>query len=417
MNIWIELITVVAELFLIAYFFLSYLGYPAIRKSYAIICIIVYGLCLFLLSFFMSASLLRTSIILVVTYLAIKFLFARPWLSVLYPILFFFSTAIIADVLCGLAFQISGHTVSDFMGDGVPRVAYNSMTLLLHLLFLYILLRVTKRRYEKTTLINCLPLISCIVLSSLICFYNFYTWVDNTSVTGALVGSLGLLYINILICVYVELLNRAFVKQQETTIAQHQLEIRENYYHDLMERQEETRALWHDIKKYMAAMESLVSNEKKEEAQLCLTSVDRAFSHLETSVDSGNTLVDSIFSYGIKKANSVGVIIDFQIWISSELHIPASDLFVIIGNTMDNAIEASSQMESPEERIVRINLYQKNHILVYEINNAFRTPIQKLGTVHGYGLNNVRTCVERNDGTISISTEDGCYHVLIKLNV
>ena len=55
----------------------------------------------------------------------------------------------------------------------------------------------------------------------------------------------------------------------------------------------------------------------------------------------------------------------------------STDLFIIIGNTLDNAIEACSQIDDKKERIVSVWLYQKNHLLLYEISNPYNEKAQK----------------------------------------
>ena len=185
-----------------------------------------------------------------------------------------------------------------------------------------------------------------------------------------------------------------------------------------MERQEETRRLWHDIKKYMASIESLVANENQEEAQKCLEQIQFAFCGIANAVDTGNKLVDSIFTYGMKKAKELDVTIRPDIWVDSQMHFPATDMFVIIGNTLDNAIEACCQIEDKSARVVSVILHQKNHLLLYEVSNPYNgKKLQGPGKVHGYGLKNVEACVERNDGIMNIAKEHSTFVVSIQLNL
>ena len=78
---------------------------------------------------------------------------------------------------------------------------------------------------------------------------------------------------------------------------------RENYYSDMMESQEEIRALWHDITKYMNSMEALVSNDKLDEANSILNDLRSTVASIHLVVDTGNEIIDSILSYEMKSAN------------------------------------------------------------------------------------------------------------------
>ena len=418
MNIWIELSTVVVESLLVWYFFSGMLGKS--RESFTnrlIVALIYFGV-LTCLSLFVEISIVRSSVIILLTYFTAKRYFGKTWVATIYPTILFFLFAIISDILCGTLLQMLGVSLDNLMGSGVERLLYNTSGKFLHLLCLYIILAITKPNLDRYSVIRALPLLSCQLLSIYICFHSFISVAQGSNPTFVNLETLGLLYINIVICAYVDVLSRAYEAEKEAQLTKQQLEVQRNYYMDVMERQEETRSLWHDIKKYMASMESLVGSENKEEAQHCLERLHSAFNKSTTGVDTGNTLIDSILTYGMKKAEEAGVDLRPEIWVDSSLDFPATDLFVIIGNTLDNAIEACSRVDDAASRIVSISLYQKNHLLLYEIKNPYNSGADpKPGKIHGYGLKNVRACVERDNGEMSITRENGIFDVSIHLNL
>lgn len=418
MNIWIELSTVAVEGFLVWYFFSGMLGRANSPRITTAIVGVIYTVALAALSLFIPSSALRSSIIMGLTYLAAKLYFNKSWVSTIYPTIMFFLFAILSDILCGTLLQLSGVPADALMGDGVDRLIYNILCKLLHLLCLYIVLTITKPQVSTHSIFKALPLLSCQILSIYICQKNFLIVMDGNGPEFLRLETLGILYINLVMCVFIEVLNRSHEREREAEIARQQLELQKNYYLDIMERQEETRSLWHDIKKYMASMEALVGSENKEEAQQCLDNIQSAFSEIANIVDTGNKLIDSILTYGVKKAEEFAVTIRPEIWVDSKIDFPATDLFVIIGNTLDNAIEACCQIEDEATRIISVGLHQKNHLLLYEISNPYNgKKTQKPGKIHGYGLKNVEACVERNDGLMSISKENGVFAVSIQLNL
>lgn len=418
MNIWIELSTVAVEVFLPWYFFSGMLGRANSPRIPTAIVGVIYTVALAALSLFIPSSALRSSIIMGLTYLAAKLYFNKSWVSTIYPTIMFFLFAILSDILCGTLLQLSGVPADALMGDGVDRLIYNILCKLLHLLCLYIVLTITKPQVSTHSIFKALPLLSCQILSIYICQKNFLIVMDGNGPEFLRLETLGILYINLVMCVFVEVLNRSHERERESEMARQQLELQKNYYLDIMERQEETRSLWHDIKKYMASMEALVDSENKEEAQQCLDNIQSAFSEIANVVDTGNKLIDSILTYGMKKAEESGITIRPEIWVDSKIDFPATDLFVIIGNTLDNAIEACCQIEDEATRIISVGLHQKNHLLLYEISNPYNgKKTQKPGKIHGYGLKNVEACVERNDGLMSISKENGVFAVSIQLNL
>ena len=55
---------------------------------------------------------------------------------------------------------------------------------------------------------------------------------------------------------------------------------------------------------------------------------------------------------------------------------------------------------------------------LYEISNPIPpVSVKKAGDIHGYGLENVKECVNKNSGFISVKTENDIFCVSITLNV
>lgn len=106
------------------------------------------------------------------------------------------------------------------------------------------------------------------------------------------------------------------------------------------------------------------------------------------------------------------------VWLDTDLNISPVDLYIIIGNTMDNAIEACDAFPAGHKPSISCTLRQKNHVLLYEISNPIpQVSVKKAGDIHGYGLENVKECVNRNSGFISVNTENDIFCVSITLNV
>ena len=83
-------------------------------------------------------------------------------------------------------------------------------------------------------------------------------------------------------------------------------------------------------------------------------------------------------------------------------HISPADLFIILGNTLDNTIEACAAL-SPGHRCVHVVLRQKNQFLYYEVSNPYTANAKpKPGRIHGYGLKDVHNCVEKNQGPLIV---------------
>ena len=103
--------------------------------------------------------------------------------------------------------------------------------------------------------------------------------------------------------------------------------------------------------------------------------------------------------------------------IPERINVSAVDLSVIIGNTFDNAIEECRRLKI-EDRLITVELKQKNDMMVYVIDNpCLEKAMKKSGHTHGYGLSNIRNCIIKYEGKMSKEKNNGHYQVVVHLNV
>ena len=330
-------------------------------------------------------------------------LFAVIMLSTLY-----FVTSMFSDVICGFVLSRLGISINELLGISEGRLIYNTTSKIIHLFLLVIIILFTNARFDSKALLHAIPLMLCNLSSIFILFAQYTTFIDNGKYSTFVMTTICMLVINIVVCGYTEIVKKSYELQKNQLCMQEQLAKQELYYQDIIARQDESRALWHDIKKYMLAMENLVSTKTRPEAESQLSALKEKFSSLDQMIDTGNSIVDGILNYGI----------NFNLWLDTDLNISPVDLYIIIGNTMDNAIEACDAFPAHQKPSISCTLRQKNHVLLYEISNPIpQVSVKKAGDIHGYGLENVKECVNRNSGFISVNTENDIFCVSITLNV
>ena len=98
MNIWIELATVLLEVFLPWYFFSGILGRTIRPLPLKAAVGAIYAAALAALSLLLPSSPLRFTAIMILTYFSAKIYFSKGWLATLYPTILFFVFAILTDI-------------------------------------------------------------------------------------------------------------------------------------------------------------------------------------------------------------------------------------------------------------------------------------------------------------------------------
>ena len=139
-------------------------------------------------------------------------------------------------------------------------------------------------------------------------------------------------------------------------------------------------------------------------------------------VDTGNVGMDAILSRKLKEADLEDIQIDFEHQVDRKIGIEDSDLSSLIGNLMNNAMEAVRQLEAEERKIMlRISADETSFFL--EISNPYKGSRNKSGNIyltqksyrlfHGLGLRQVKRTARKYGGKVVISDKNNCFDVKI----
>ena len=300
-----------------------------------------------------------------------------------------------------------------------PRSLYIITARLMLLLLLMIVKVFSKKQSETVQFKWILPLIPGQLLSVACCIVMLKDILDSNSIITIqnVVFVVTFLYINLVIVAYTELIRTNEARQKQHMLQEQQYVIQQQYYQRLHETQEETRALWHDIKKYLSAIETVQQDKDNQSAPELVKQVNEMVDAVCPVVDVGNNVVSAILDEYRAKAAQIDSKFELDVMVPPAIEISPVDLYVIMGNTLDNAINACKALPK-EERWIRVKMRKQNQMLLYQIENAKtnHVSISREGKYHGYGLKNVRRSVDRYDGQMSIQDEEHQYKVTVRVN-
>ena len=187
------------------------------------------------------------------------------------------------------------------------------------------------------------------------------------------------------------------------------------------------RSMKHDMKNTILVIQRLAvrgGEGENEELRAYLSELERTFEKLDVRFRTGNTVVDTLLNMKYHEAVREVPDLDMDadgLMFPQELKIRSYDIGVILGNALDNAIEACRRLKEKErdaDAFIRLGSLQKRDLLILKVENSFdgrlagERPDGFLASdktdkdSHGIGLANIKSTAEGYQGTMDYRVED-----------
>ena len=109
--------------------------------------------------------------------------------------------------------------------------------------------------------------------------------------------------------------------------------------------------------------------------------------------------------------------------VPGNINISGVDLSVLIGNLLDNAMEACMQIPEEKDRFIRIYIDVIKKQLYISVTNSMSGRAKRKGSIfqsdkegnHGFGLVRIDSIVEKYQGYINRQTENGVFATEVML--
>lgn len=265
-----------------------------------------------------------------------------------------------------------------------------------------------------------MPICSIVVIALLI-------YSGTCTDIGLSIVSIGLLVTNFLMLHLYDLLVHAIVKQYEIKMLKTQLEVYANQLNVIMRGEERIKALRHDMRHHLNELMLLANKHDAEEIQGYIRQMNTFFQNPNEFVASGNLEIDSVLNYMLQKAKNELETVDIKVILPEKIR-HSFDINVLLGNLLENAIEAAAKTEN---KYMRIYIVLKRGILKAKIENSFADAhilengqwksdvalktTKPITDHHGIGLKNVKKVVEKYNGTMEVTTKEGIFCVNLLL--
>jgi len=186
---------------------------------------------------------------------------------------------------------------------------------------------------------------------------------------------------------------------------------------------ESVRSFRHDMRNHLILLNSLVEENEYDEASKVISQITGAIDVKNEYAQSGNITVDSILNFNLQEAINKGISVSLELNIPEKLNITPFDMSVILGNLLDNAINASSRLEKDKRLDLKID-YKRGRLFI-NLSNTYNGILNYKGDklitsnrdkeAHGIGMKNINAVLDKYDGVMEIDHTENIFTTIILL--
>lgn len=202
-----------------------------------------------------------------------------------------------------------------------------------------------------------------------------------------------------------------FHKMQQRELDQYATEV-ESIYRQM-------RGVRHDYRNHLQVIAAFAETGQISELKDYIQQLTNELNQVDTIIRTGNTMIDALVNTKLTRAEEQGVELYATAIAPRELSIENVDLAIIIGNLLNNAIEATTQRSDVQVNDAKqfIRLYiapMKQTLYISVTNTMLKNPKPQFMSLkapnrQGYGIHRIDQAVEKNNGLVNRQWEDGVF--------
>ncbi len=216
---------------------------------------------------------------------------------------------------------------------------------------------------------------------------------------------------------YVFGMHRIYLEQKKKECYQAQI----MSYRMLEEQYRKMERVRHDFKNHVIALQGFLEKNEWENMKNYFQQLKIAADMEKNEEITGNIAIDALLSQKRKLAEAKNISWECDIKILPECPVDTYDLCVLLGNALDNAIEACERIADEETRFLMMYAKTVKKCFLIEIRNS--TDAQDIRELeysrkrkqeeHGLGFLNIKDVVYQYQGTMNVEIKDNIFHLSI----
>jgi two-component system sensor histidine kinase AgrC len=196
-------------------------------------------------------------------------------------------------------------------------------------------------------------------------------------------------------------------------------QMRGMYYEGLQSKETQVRTLRHDLRNHLNAVQGLLAQGETEQAQGYLSELAASPALHGTKRICENELANVVLTEKLEEMDRCGLEPDILVALPKSLSVADTDLCALLGNALDNAIEAGRKAQDNK---ILIRMRADRGMLMLRVENCCaEAPTEKNGAFatskadtsrHGFGISGMREIATRYGGTLETRVQDGRFELV-----
>ena len=307
--------------------------------------------------------------------------------------------------------------------EGVYLIFGTILCKFLFIVFCYIIGFVKKEILVGKFNLRWIPLYTLPVGTYIIVFalyrsllHNNDPFISKLSLTGLIL----LIISNLLIIRLVNNIRESAINEQRLKTAEELVKHQEKQYALVLENNEKITKQRHDYKNFIiGVLTELKAGDYESIGKRLKIELDAL--NIDSYHISGNNIFDTLISYKKTEAGTLGITIDYEYRNISEIRISGIDLAVLLGNAIDNAVEACAQLTDPNKKKVGVMIVVQGEMVIITVENYVEENIdvcnlkttKKNSRVHGFGIINMNSVAKKYNGEVAFECENNVFKTII----
>lgn len=195
--------------------------------------------------------------------------------------------------------------------------------------------------------------------------------------------------------------------------------MREAYYQGLQREQIQVRTLRHDLRNHLYVVQGLLERAEYKKAESYLKELMDSPALYGSRRICENEIANVVLSAKYEDMVQRGLEGNFQVVLPRTLPIADTDLCALLGNALDNAIEAA---ENAKNKKILVRCLAEKGLFMLRMQNDMRgdehadlSTTKKDKKQHGFGIAGMQEIAARYDGSLEIKRKNGKFELIVCL--